>query len=489
MPRLTSDDSSSRLMVARRLKRFSDELQGGLREESIIASQSDEIISAEEREPVWQQFRKELEDVGITGEDFNVNKDFIIDWIKKAIKDGMFEELVARRRSRIVSSIAASTDIGMNHVKIGNPIIITAIAPQDSVSRPLSIMVEEKIPVISSPTPSIVQESPSAIAKPASLMSTIRPQARLLSRRARIMNKVTSPLVHYGKDLIDAAVNNRVHEIRPLLKHADPTVPYKGSTAVQKAIEHSSTGVLQIFLENGVHVDHEVRPDETALLIATKSRKIDVIKILLDYGADINLSSRKEATSLLLAAENSRDDIVRLLLSRGAQVNLANRNGQRALHIAASRNDLRSTLLLLEANAQVDLRDDRGRTPLMLAAAEGHTKLCALLLARGANAYLRDNTGLAALTYAARNGDFETCAELFSEAASSSVATILASTQPRSAKSTWRFFSPRVPQRRRNIGQEGGASWQPSCSDTEPTSTRVWGSKTQRCTKLLRTIL
>ena len=400
-------------MVEKRLKRFMKELQLGLREGSVITSQSSEIatIEEEENDSVWQQIRKEVEDVGITPDDFNANKDFIVGWIKKAIQDGMFKELPIGRRSRIVNSISASTDLSMNHLKIGDPIIVTAVASQESTSRAQSVIeMEEKILVASPPTVRTAQSRRSLVPIQSNL--TIKPQARLLSRRARFMNKVTSPLVNYDKDLVDAAINNRVDQVRALLKHADPTIPYKGSTAVQKAIEHSSTGVLQIFLESGVRIDHEVRPDETALIVATRSGKIDVINILLDYGANVNLSSRKSVTALLAAAENSRDDIVRLLLARGARADLSGGVGRTALHIAAARNDLRSTTLLVESGANVNLADDRGRTALMYAANEGHTKLCSLLLARKADIYLRDNAGLAALTYAARNGDIETCSDL-----------------------------------------------------------------------------
>ena len=401
-------------MVEKRLKRFLNEIQSGLREGSIITSQSSEIASADEEESVWTQIRKELEDVGITADDFAANREFIIVLIKKAVQDGMFKELPLSRRSRIVSSIAASTDVAINHLKIGDPIIVTAIAPQDSVSRPLSPnFAEEKIPVM--PTPAV--ERAQKITTTSSLLSsnTIKPQARLLSRRARFMTKITNPVINYDRDLIDAATGNKLNNIRTLLKYADPTKPFKGSTAVQKAIEHSSIGVLQIFLESGVNVDHEAKPDETALMVAIRASKVDVIETLLDYGADVNLLTRTQTTALLLAAENSRDDIIRLLLKRGARADLAGKRGKSPLHVAATRNDLRSALLLFESGAKVDLRDDDGQTALMLAARAGHTKLCSLFLSRGADAYLRDNAGLAALTYASRNGDIDTCKELLSE--------------------------------------------------------------------------
>ena len=399
-------------MVEKRLNRFSKELQSGLREGSVITSQSSEIATTDEgeKDSFWQRIKKELEDVGITADDFNANRDFIMDWIVKAIQNGMFKELPVRRRSRMVRSIAASTDIDVNHLKIGDPIIVTAVAPHDSISRPLSmIAAEEKIPVVPASTLRKAQNKSKT-----SIQSnlTIKPQPRLLSRRVRFMNKVTNPLTNYDKDLIDAAVNNRVNQVRALLKHADPTIPYKCATAVQKAIAHSSTGVLQIFLESGVDVDHEIQPDETALVVATKLGKIDVIGTLLDYGANVNLSSRKSVTALLTAAENSRDDIVRILLGRGARADLSGRIGQTALHITASRNDLKSTVLLLNSEANVNLADDRGRTALMLAANEGHTELLSLLLAHGADVHLRDNAGLTALSYAARNGDIDTCSKL-----------------------------------------------------------------------------
>ena len=406
--------SSSQVVVEKRLGKFLKEIQNGQREGSIITSQSSEIASAEEEESVWQQIERELEDVGITADDFSANREFIIGLIKKAIQDGMFKDLPAGRRSRIVSSIAASTDVNVNLLKIGNPTIVTAVAPQDSISRPRSLAeMEGLIPVVPLLETHNIPESSMKCSSRSP--TTIERQPRLLSRRARFVSRVTNPLINRDKDLVDAAMYDRVDQVSALLKFADPTIPCKGSTAVQKAVERSSVGVLQIFLEHGVHVDHEMQTNETALIVATKSGKLEVIEVLLDYGADVNLASRKQETPLLLAAQNSRDDIVKLLLARGAHMDLADRGGRTPLQTAASRNDLRSTLLLLEAQARVDVRDDCGRTALMLAAGEGHTEVCALLLARGADPYLRDNAGLAALTYAARNGDVETCKEILSD--------------------------------------------------------------------------
>ena len=247
------------------------------------------------------QLGKELEDVGISSDDLNANKDFIISWLQKARDDGLLKELPGTRRSQIVSCISASTDAGLNHRKIGDPIIVTITAPQKSrLDLSSTTAPEEKIPVV---IPSVHTN----VARPSTPMA--KAPVRLLSRKARFVQKVTNPLMNYDKELMDAAINNKVDQVRALLKHADPLLVYKGSTAVNRAIENSSTGVLQILLEHGVPVDYEAQPGESGLVVAASQGNANVMEVLLDYGADINLMSRKGATALLIAAQKNRDGL------------------------------------------------------------------------------------------------------------------------------------------------------------------------------------
>jgi ankyrin repeat protein len=390
--------------VQKRLDKFLKELQLGLREGSVITSQSSEVASADEDESIWDQIGKELEDVGITTQDFAANKDFIISWIKKAIEDGQFKELAAARGSRALSVLTASTDARLDHIKIGNPVIVRTIAATiETDNEPSSGDTEKEVYVKSKePVPKVLPRPP----------PIVKPPARLISRKTRFINRVTRPLSNYDRELTQAAIDNKVDHVRALLKYADPTTFYKGSTAFNRAIEHSSTGVLQIFLENGVPVDHEAQPGETALIVATRLMKVAVVEIFAKYGSDVNLQARNGATALIVAAQKQRDDIIGLLLGHGAKPNLSDKLGRTALHIAASKNDLRSVSLLLEAGADINFPDDQGKTALILAASAGHNQICSKLLSRGANPSILDTAGLTALAQAARYGRLETCKEL-----------------------------------------------------------------------------
>ena len=67
------------------------EFREGKREGSVISHQTVESLSADERQ-LWRSIRKELEEIGITVDAFNANKDFIFDWFVRALETGAFEE-------------------------------------------------------------------------------------------------------------------------------------------------------------------------------------------------------------------------------------------------------------------------------------------------------------------------------------------------------------------------------------------------------------
>jgi hypothetical protein len=83
--------SMSQVAVEQELRRFIREYRAGLHESSIISIQSIQSLSMDDRES-WEQIRIELDDVGITVEAFEQNKDFIIAWLRNAIANGDLDE-------------------------------------------------------------------------------------------------------------------------------------------------------------------------------------------------------------------------------------------------------------------------------------------------------------------------------------------------------------------------------------------------------------
>lgn len=79
---------------------FLQEFREGKHEDSIISSQTIDSLSTNERR-AWRAIRKELEDIGISIEAFDANKDCIVNWLKTTISTGAFEDQIAEDVSSI----------------------------------------------------------------------------------------------------------------------------------------------------------------------------------------------------------------------------------------------------------------------------------------------------------------------------------------------------------------------------------------------------
>ena len=101
---------------------FLQEFRDGKHEDSIISSQTVDSLSMDERQ-AWRAIRKELEDIGISIEAFNANKDYIVNWLKTAISTGAFEDQIAEDGSS--TSILCEDDLSQSLVDPGQePVLI-----------------------------------------------------------------------------------------------------------------------------------------------------------------------------------------------------------------------------------------------------------------------------------------------------------------------------------------------------------------------------
>lgn len=73
------------------------EVQAGLREGSVVTEEN--AVEIIEGEKAWTEFRRELEDVGISATVVEENRAYIARWIKDALTDGALDESVPSSRS------------------------------------------------------------------------------------------------------------------------------------------------------------------------------------------------------------------------------------------------------------------------------------------------------------------------------------------------------------------------------------------------------
>lgn len=182
--------------------------------------------------------------------------------------------------------------------------------------------------------------------------------------------------------LCEAANNTSLEMLRLLLDHGA-----KGrSRALQAAVLHGNTDVIQLLISSGADVNaapFDIDPWEeiprTALQAAARTGRLEIVRFLLDAGAlpEINPSPYEEGTALQFAAITGNIDIVYELLQRGAHVNAAARGerGRTALEGAAEHGRLDIVQLLI--NVQAEVRETRA---LKFARREGHDGVVGLLL-------------------------------------------------------------------------------------------------------------
>ncbi|KAI1345387.1 hypothetical protein F5Y01DRAFT_320818 [Xylaria sp. FL0043] len=82
--------SSSMIRIEKRLNKFVCEVRAGHREGSVVTTTG--VAESIESPDVWQQLRRELEDVGISPTVVEENHAYIAQWIKAALAEGLMDE-------------------------------------------------------------------------------------------------------------------------------------------------------------------------------------------------------------------------------------------------------------------------------------------------------------------------------------------------------------------------------------------------------------
>lgn len=171
-----------------------------------------------------------------------------------------------------------------------------------------------------------------------------------------------------------------------------------GDLVIMRAVQSSSTGVVQALLDAGMHVDQEIDKVGTPLSLAIATQNVEMVRFLLERGADANgMEWLPPVTFLARAASFKSQEILLALLDHGAKV-----DGSSALYSAAEYGHVNSVELLLTRGA--DLNElamiDYGAkglynagTALHVAVDNGQTEIVKFLLKRGARADIKDEEG------------------------------------------------------------------------------------------------
>jgi hypothetical protein len=201
---------------------------------------------------------------------------------------------------------------------------------------------------------------------------------------------------HDPFDLVDAAIDGRVEDVRVLLRecvpspeasrHDDIALGRAANSGAVPVVEHLLDAVAgPTFVDSAgssvlhwaarwVHAEADPDPE-------TDESKARIVRWLLDRGADVDGRAEGEHTPLHWAAFAGYERVAGELVAAGADVDAVNHAGATALMLAAGPGHRGVVEVLLDAGADPALRDDRDLAPADVAAEQGHSEIAELLRA------------------------------------------------------------------------------------------------------------
>lgn len=122
------------------------------------------------------------------------------------------------------------------------------------------------------------------------------------------------------------------------------------------AVERKNFAEIQRLLDLGIDVDIRYEHEDTPLMFAAGSGRVEATKFLLEHGADVNARNNWDHTPLLLAANNGHTEIVSLLLAYNADITAQDKDGDTALASAYRENHRAIVKLLINPTGAIQLQ-------------------------------------------------------------------------------------------------------------------------------------
>ncbi|KAJ7938200.1 hypothetical protein B0H13DRAFT_1851657 [Mycena leptocephala] len=313
--------NSSTSRIEKKLNKFIAEVQAGMREGSVM-SVSDAATTIESPD-VWTELRRELEDVGISAVVVEERHDFIVDWLKNALVDGLLEE-----NARVVG--ADDADISS----------LTLTTSEEGIrSRCLTPISDEGTSIRSlSPTNQVQQDSswyhtaPSDLSHDSSDRKTAM-SAATIAFDAEVQRTRNERNVARG--ILDPLAASTMYSL------PSPTYSSSSSQTLRPVMRKRRTfGLVEKLFQK-----------QTAIVQAASDGDIDRVARLISIGMDVNAIDRWGWSALSMCGYGGHIAIARLLLDHGANIDNVDVDGDTPKSLATQRGHADLLIMLEEEEA------------------------------------------------------------------------------------------------------------------------------------------
>ncbi|KAJ7507141.1 hypothetical protein B0H11DRAFT_192600 [Mycena galericulata] len=287
-------NSSSNRQIVKKLTKYATEVQAGMREGSVICIPD---VAANIQSPdVWAELRPELEDVGISAVVGEERREFILNWLKNSLAEGLLEE-----SARVVGNYDASISSRSTTPSNDDGLSTRSITPTNDVEQNSSCYHTAPNGSVLSHDSEVMSVANSAFAADVQRTLNERSIAELLAPLA--VSNIYS--LHPPSSSSSVVRRRRTFSVVEKL--------FQKPTAIIKAASDGDINRVGRLISIGVDVNAVDRWGWSALSMCGYGGHAPIARLLLDHGAKIDNVDVDGDTPKSLAMQRGHSDVVNML--------------------------------------------------------------------------------------------------------------------------------------------------------------------------------
>ncbi|PKS11159.1 hypothetical protein jhhlp_002920 [Lomentospora prolificans] len=261
--------NSSTSRIEKRLNKFMAEVQAGLREGSVVTAK--DVADTIDSPDVWQELRRELEDIGIGVAVIEENREYISNWLKSALTEGLLEESVPDASYQRKPSIAAASDdsgygTASSIASLRRTSTVTLSTANDKFEQELQ-----------------KQRAERPIQEIADYMSVKPTVPRSKAKKRMDVGRLIQKIVTKDREIIQASSDGDIDKVSKLLRVGVDvnTRDQWGWSALSMCAYGGHKAIARLLLDHGADLDNIDVDGDTPTSLATTRGHADLV-IMLD---------------------------------------------------------------------------------------------------------------------------------------------------------------------------------------------------------------